>query len=142
MLSNNCNETNFTTDSTSHQSYCYNTRILLYSILYSMFHVCKDDMLIGFTDFGCLGVRLAQSTLRRNCSNRNDELHKNLKLYKKMGGGSSVLSPELSKSLTQPSINEFHRFQLECESKHMTPVEMYLFLSLLKSFRADAVTNF
>ncbi len=91
-----------------------------------MFHVCKDDMLIGFTDFGCLGVRL--QTLRRNCSSRN-ELHKNLKLYKKMGGGSSVLSPELSKSLTQPSINEFHRFQLECESKHMTPVEMYLFLS-------------
>ncbi len=40
-----------------------------------------------------------------------------------------MLSPELSKSLTQPSINEFHRFQLECESKHMTPVEMYLFLS-------------
>lgn len=40
-----------------------------------------------------------------------------------------MLSPELSKTLTQPSINEFHRFQLECEAKHMTPVEMYLFLS-------------
>lgn len=46
-----------------------------------------------------------------------------------MGGGSSVLSPELSESLTQPSLEEFHRLQLECEEKHMTPVEMYLYLS-------------
>eukprot|EP01039_Chlorochromonas_danica_P002202 gene2200-2405_t len=46
-----------------------------------------------------------------------------------MGGGSSVLSPELSACLTQPSLEKFHRMQAECEDKHMTPMEMYVFLT-------------
>lgn len=46
-----------------------------------------------------------------------------------MGGGSSVLSPELSKCLTQPSLDKFHQMQAECEAKNMTPMEMYVYLT-------------
>lgn len=40
-----------------------------------------------------------------------------------------MLSPELSKCLTQPSLDRFHRMQVECETKNMTPMEMYVYLT-------------
>ncbi len=49
--------------------------------------------------------------------------------WKEMGGGASVLTPEMSKKLTQPSLDMFHQLQAECEEQNMTPVEMYLFLT-------------
>lgn len=46
-----------------------------------------------------------------------------------MGGGTSVLSPDLSKVLTKKSLEQFHLFQLECEEKKLLPIDMYILLT-------------
>lgn len=40
-----------------------------------------------------------------------------------------MLSDELSKCLTQPSLERFHAIQAECEAKQMSPLEMYVYLT-------------
>lgn len=62
-------------------------------------------------------------------TNKRPDSEVSLEDHQKMGGGSSVLSPELSACLTQPSLEKFHRMQAECEDKHMTPMEMYVYLT-------------
>jgi hypothetical protein len=46
-----------------------------------------------------------------------------------MGGGISVLMPDMAEKLNQSSLDKFHELENECVLNNLTPVDMYLFLT-------------